>query len=485
MSKRRKQGEGTLRKRADGRWEARVVIGYDDKGLPITKNVTAMEKGKCLEKLEQLKEKCGVQLTGKVKAEMAFGDWMDFWYQQYEKQRVRPTTQAHYENMIYNHVIPEFGKIQLNKLMQNDLQQFYSRLKVSGRKIRTEVYGNGLSDRMVRGCHAICRKGLQKAVEDGLIRMNPAIGCKLPPKKAKEMQVLTKEEMQRFIVQAKADGYFELFILELSTGLRRGEIAGLQWGDLDMQTGELHITRQATTVHGRINISTPKTKSPIRTIILPPDIVKILAEYKKKVNSRWMFPSPIKEDAPRHPTAIRKALQRTLERAECKNIRFHDLRHTFATTALANGMDVKTLSAIIGHISSETTLNIYTHITENMQRSAANKIEHGFGRNEGSLSEVEKTPDQAVKTPQKAKFEPKQPKIRRPGTGCISKINDHLFEGRYSPTGADGKRMARNVYAKTREECEEKLAELITQMNAEIAAEKERLKLSGDTWRSS
>ncbi len=163
---------------------------------------------------------------------------------------------------------------------------------------------------------------------------------------------------------------------------------------------------------------------------------------------------------------------------ECtfKNIRFHDLRHTFATTALANGMDVKTLSAIIGHISSETTLNIYTHITDNMQRSAANKIEHGFGRNEGSLSEVEKTPDQAVKTPQKAKFEPKQPKIRRPGTGCISEINDHLFEGRYSPTGADGKRMARNVYARAREECEEKLAELITQMNAEIAAEKERLK---------
>lgn len=74
MSKKRKQGEGTLRKRADGRWEARVVIGYDDKGLPITKNVTAKEKDKCFEKLEQLKEKCGVQLTGKVKADMEFGD---------------------------------------------------------------------------------------------------------------------------------------------------------------------------------------------------------------------------------------------------------------------------------------------------------------------------------------------------------------------------------------------------------------------------
>ena len=88
MSKKRKPGEGTLRQRKDGRWEARVVIGYDEKGLPITKNVTAMEKGKCLEKLEQLKEKCGVRLTGKVKADMTFGDWMDFWYQEYEKQRI-------------------------------------------------------------------------------------------------------------------------------------------------------------------------------------------------------------------------------------------------------------------------------------------------------------------------------------------------------------------------------------------------------------
>ena len=476
MSKRRKQGEGTLRKRADGRWEARVVIGYDEKGNPITKNVTAVEKGKCLEKLEQLKEKCGVQLTGKVKAEMAFGDWLDFWYQQYAKQTLRPTTQSGYENMIYNHIITDIGKIPLNKLTQNDLQQFYTRLKNGGRKVRTEIYGKGLSDRMVRGCHAMCRKALEKAVADGIIRINPAIGCKLPPKKAKEMQVLTREEMQRFMAQAKADGYFELFLLELCTGMRRGEIVALQWDDLNMQTGELHICRQATTVHGNIHICAPKTKSSIRTVILPPDIVKILAEYKKRINSRWMFPSPVKEDAPYHPSAIRKVLDRTLERAECKHVRFHDLRHTFATTALANGMDVKTLSAIIGHISSETTLNIYTHITDNMQRSAANKIEQGFGRNEGSLSEDKQTPDQTAKTPQTAKFEPKQPKIRRPGTGCIFQISANKWEGSYSPKLANGKRKKFNIYADTREECEEKLAVMIAQKNAEIATEKERLK---------
>ncbi len=476
MSKRRKQGEGTLRKRADGRWEARVVIGYNDKGFPITKSVTATEKEKCLQKLEELKEKCGMPFTGKVNSNMSFADWIDFWYQQYSKPTLRPTTQSDYENLIYNHIIPGIGKLALNQLSQNDLQQFYSRLKTDGRMSHTDLFGKGLSDRMMRKCHAVCRRCLEKALFDGLIRINPAIGCKLPPKKAKEMQVLTRDEMQRFIMQAKADGYFELFLLELCTGMRRGEIVALKWEDLNMQTGKLHISRQATMAKGQIHISAPKTKTSIRTIILPPDIVKILSVYKKTVNSRWMFPSPIKEDAPRHPAGVLNILYRTLEKAECKHIRFHDLRHTFATTALANGMDVKTLSAIIGHISSETTLNIYTHITDNMQRNAANKIEQGFGRNEGSLPDNKQTPDQSKKAPQRADFKPKQPKIRRPGTGCLYPISENVWEGSYSPTLANGKRKKFNIYANTKEECEEKLAEMIVRIKSEIVAEKERIK---------
>lgn len=125
---------------------------------------------------------------------------------------------------IYNHVIPDIGHIPLNKLTQNDLQQYYTRLKYTGRLVHTELYGKGLSDRMIQGIHANCRTGLQKAVEDGLIRVNPAIGCKLPPKRAREMQVLTREEMQCFLIQTKAEGYYELFLLELFTGLRRGEL---------------------------------------------------------------------------------------------------------------------------------------------------------------------------------------------------------------------------------------------------------------------
>ena len=190
----------------------------------------------------------------------------------------------------------------------------------------------------------------------------------------------------------------------------------------------------------------------------------MLKECKKMVNSKWLFPSPVKDDMPRNPSVVRKILDRTLEKAGCKHIRFHDLRHTFATTALANGMDIKTLSAIIGHNSAETTLNIYTHITDDMQRTAANKIERGIMRNVSLSDKDEKVLNQTAKMPCVPKFEPIKPTRRKSGTGCISKINDNLYEGRYSPRLPDGKRISKNVYAKTEEECEIKLAELIKVM---------------------
>jgi len=125
-----------------------------------------------------------------------------------------------------------------------------------------------------------------------------------------------------------------------------------------------------------------------------------------------------------------------------------------------------------------TTLNIYTHITDNMGRSAANKIERGFGRNEGSLQEESNTPTPKPKKPKTAKFEPKQPQIRRPGTGCVYQISDNLWEGSYSPRLPNGKRKKFNVYAKTKEECEKMLAEMIKEKKAEIEADKKKQKES-------
>ena len=170
------------------------------------------------------------------------------------------------------------------------------------------------------------------------------------------------------------------------------------------------------------------------------------------------------------PAAVRKRLQTVLERAECKRLRFHDLWHTFATASLEHGMDVKTLSTIIGHVSSATTLNTYTHITDAMRQSAADKIDRGIGKAE-PRAQRERVPH---KLPPST-FQAHKGQRRKPGTGCVSQINDHLWEGRYSPV-VNGRRMARNVYAKTEAECEMMLTELIREMKEEIAAAKEHRK---------
>ena len=155
------------------------------------------------------------------------------------------------------------------------------------------------------------------------------------------------------------------------------------------------------------------------------------------------------------PAAVRKRLSTVLKRADCKRLRFHDLRHTFATASLEHGMDIKTLSTIIGHVSSSTTLNIYAHVTDEMQQDCRRQ-DRPWDRQK---SKPPKSMDTAPRKPPPSTFQPYKGQRRKPGTGCISQINDHLWEGRYSPT-VNGKRMARNVYACTEEECEKKLAQL-------------------------
>ena len=191
MARKRKAGDGTVRQRKDGRWEGRIVIGYDDNGYPKTKSVLA-----------KTKKECG---------------------------------------------------------------------------------------------------GLK-------------------PEKAREMQVLTREELQRFLIQAKFEGYYEVFLLDLATGLRRGELMALQWDDLNFKTGVLDVNKQVYDVRGQLQISTPKTKNSVRKIVLPPAVVEGLREYKKTVDSRWMFPSPVKEDCPITPGVVRRRLQLILKHAGCKHV---------------------------------------------------------------------------------------------------------------------------------------------------------------------
>ena len=458
-----------------------MVIGYDDKGLPKTKNVLAKTKSECVEKLKTLKDALAPPAPPRIKADMPFGDWMEHWYETHSRPAARPGTRRIYEGYLRLYIRPGLGHIPLNRLTAKDMQQFFVWLKTEGRADQSDGE-TGLADSQLRNIHSLCWRALEKAVSGNLIPQNPASGCKLPPARKGEMNLLSREAMQKLLIQAKEEKYYELFLLEFATGLRLGELTALQWEDLNLTTGELRISKQAVVIGSEVVVTEPKTKAAVRTLLLPPKVLEVFREYRKRNVSRWLFPSPKKEDSPLLPSVVRQRLHRLLDHAGCERMRFHDLRHTFATLALESGKDVKTLSAMLGHVSAATTLDIYTHITDDMRLTAAANIDRSIGKavpQEDASEPGQETAPATAEKPSMTDFKPYVGRKRRSGTGCVSEINDHLFEGRYSPKWPDGKKHARNVYAHTREECEEKLKLLIAEMKAEIV-EAQRLKDLGE-----
>ncbi len=339
---------------------------------------------------------------------------------------------------------------------------------------RRDIYCPGVSDRLVEGCHLRIRSALGEAVEERLIPRNHAEECKLPQSARREKQVLTREELQRFLTQAQEEGYYELVLLELATGLRRGEILALKWSDLNPKTGELRVERQVYRTGGKLTVAPPKTKTSKRSLLIPKTLLDLLNETRSRAASEWMFPSPVKPDSPLYPASVRKRIQTILDHAGCRKLRFHDLRHTFATLSLEAGMDVKTLSAIIGHNSVSTTLNVYTHVTDTMRTQAAAAIDRAIT---GSTAP---TPIPEPEKPSEP-FRPYKGLRRRAGTGCITRVSENCYEGKYTPRLPNGTRYIKTVYAASREECEAKLAEMIEKAKPEVERMKREMREGMET----
>ena len=377
MAKRRANGEVNIRKRKDGRWEGRYTAGYDPQtGKRIIKNVLGKTQAEVKEKLKAAIEE-SQQLDISKAGSYTVAKWVRTWYEVYAEPRIRPNTKEYYTNYIENHIVPNLGKIMLDKLTTIQIQRFYNNLQKSGRVQRKgypALKDKSLSPRVVRGVHTLLSNCLDQAVVERLILANPTQGCKLPKLDKREMHILPQEKIGMYLAEAERRGLLAAFYLELTTGLRRGELLALLWTDLDAEAKTISITKQVNRIKGELIVSPPKTQNSIRALAIPQQAVDLLIEeHAKHPNSPYMFPSP-KTGTMHDPDAFRRTHGKILKAIGAEHVRFHDMRHLFATLSLKNGVDVKTLSAALGHYSAGFTLNTYTHATTQMKQDAADTI---------------------------------------------------------------------------------------------------------------
>ena len=371
MAKKRANGEGNIRKRKDGRWEGRFTAGHDPvTGKQIFKNVLGKTQAEVKEKLARALVEAG-QVDFTKTGQYTVGTWMDTWFENVAKVKVRPSSHQTYKGYIDNHIKPSIGNIPLEKLTTMDLQKFYRKLLTKGRveRVESKEQPKGLSAKTVRNINQVISSAMDFAVAQKIISENPCKAVTLPKLEHKEMQTIPAEQLQTFLQEAKATGVYEMYYIELATGLRRGELLGLKWTDIDWKNGIIKVRRQVARVDGQIVEAPLKTKNSYRAVSISPQAIEVLREQKRKTNDTYVFPSP--NGGPISPDSVNNMLKRVLERAGIPKVRFHDLRHTFATIALQNGVDIKTVSGMLGHFSAGFTLDTYAHVTTSAQKEAA------------------------------------------------------------------------------------------------------------------
>ena len=378
MAKRRPSGDGMVRKRDDGRWEGRIVVGHKDNGDSIFRYISAPTQKELSAKLRQLTESYkGVDLT--EESNMTLSVWLDKWLDEYMAATLRPSTLNGYRRSLELHVKPHLGNKALTKITAADLRSLYRTLQETGRISPREGQSPGLSARTVHRIHTTLHHALKTAMEQNLIPSNPAAEVDPPKFIGAPMKVLTEAQLDAFMKAIGKDEFWhDFFYTAVTTGLRRGEICALRWEDFDTKQGTLHVRRTLHKEKGKpYTTGDTKTYAGTRKIVLPPSTARVLRERKKAALTEWIFPNPLHPEQPTAPSTAYNRLKALLKEARLPNIRFHDIRHTFATHALSSGVDAKTLAGILGHTKASFTLDTYTHTTGDMQKRAA-EIVGGF-----------------------------------------------------------------------------------------------------------
>ncbi len=381
--RRRGAGEGSITQRKDGRWQGSIQIGYDpETGRPKRKYFYGRTRKDVHQKLMGIMPQVAAG-TYREPANLTVAEWLTTWLNDYMKPSIRPTTWESYRYQVDGHIIPALGHLRLPQLQTAHIQRLYNDKLQGG---RLDGKPGGLSPKSIKYIHTVIHSALEQARREAMITLNPADAIKLPKQEKPEIKYLSAAEAAIFLASAKDSKHFPIFFLALNTGMRRGELLGLRWQDLDLEAGQLTVKQGLVRVSGQgLVLQEPKTKLSNRVINLAPAVMQILKDHRKKqAECRLMaggaydkkgldlvFANELGE--PICPRAFTRVFERLVKKAGL-DVTFHGLRHTFATIALEQGVDVKTIQETLGHHSAAFTMDVYSSVTAKMRREAADKV---------------------------------------------------------------------------------------------------------------
>jgi integrase len=373
----RGNGEGSVRQRRDGTWEARLT----NDGRRISKYFNTRK-----EAAAWLAEAVNRQNNGSFvpPEKITVGEWMNKWFTTYSVPGIEDTTAENYEMNIRVHIVPCLGNIPLQKLTMSDVQEFFNAKATSGRMDGKE---GGLSPRTLQLVHTILHKSLNQAVKEGLIYRNPAQGTTLPKNVKKKPVYWNTDEVDSFLDVAEGDRLFPAFYMELGTGLRRGELLGIMWIDIDFQVKTATIHRQLVKLgNGYTFHEYPKTEAGERVVTLPDDVIETLLFHKRRQDNEKAFCGAAyqghdlvfcwEDGRPINPKSFAKHFHSLVEKAGVRHISFHAAgRHTHATELLAAGATLSQIQDRLGHSRYQTTADFYAAVAKELQRDAADKAQ--------------------------------------------------------------------------------------------------------------
>lgn len=369
----RGNGEGTIRQRPDGLWEARVAL--DDGRRKSLYGKTRQEVARKL--AAALRDRnSGIPITPSDRQTVA--SYVVGWLAAIESQ-IKPRTHLRYAELLRLHVVPTLGKVALVKLTPTQLEALYGAL-----------LKQGLSPTTVHHVHAVMRTALARAERQGIVQRNVAALAAAPRLRRREMHTLTSAEARRVVEAARGERLEALYILALSTGMRQGEVLGLRWRDVDFEHATLHITATLQNTATGLTLTSPKTHRSNRQIALTPSAVAALrthrarqAEERLRAGTAWLEQDLVfctQRGGPLYKgNLLADSFFPLLARAGVRRVRFHDLRHTAATLLLSRGVPVKVVSELLGHASVAITLDIYAHVLPDMQAQATAAMEAVLG----------------------------------------------------------------------------------------------------------